>query len=123
MKKFICQNCGAVNLVNPDELVNDDNEWLDCIPPDNFEWILPAGKITPVIGEPIYVSAVGEHLTRMAYIKEYNLDPEIAYRLMRQRIGGAPLASRFMAKKQKAAANTGSSPKSRSLLDEDDWTD
>jgi hypothetical protein len=122
MKKFICMNCGAVNLVNEDELINSDDDFLDCIAPDNFEWILPAGKITPVVGAPIYVSAVGEHLTRDAYLKEYNLDPEIAYRLMRERVGGVRLASRFMTKKQKATANNGSSPKSRNFLDEDDWT-
>lgn len=122
MKKFICQNCGTVNLVNPDELVNDDEDWLACTCPEGFEWILPAGKITPVIGAPIYVSAVGEHLTRDAYILEYNLDPEIAYRLMRERVGGVRLASRLMVKKQKATANNSSAPKSRSLLEEDDWT-
>ncbi|OPY53757.1 MAG: hypothetical protein A4E48_00590 [Methanosaeta sp. PtaU1.Bin060] len=122
MKRFICKNCGSVNLVNPEDLAEDD-EWLECELPENFEWILPAGKITPVIGSPIYVSAVGEHLTRDAYILEYNLDPEVAYRLMRERVGGVRMASRFMAKKQKTTANASSAPKSHSLLDEDDWTD
>lgn len=121
MKKFICKNCGVVNWVNPDDLTESD-EWLDCELPEGFEWILPAGKITPVIGAPIYVSAVGEHLSRREYLNEYSIDPEIAYRLMRERIGGIRSASRFMAKQSKAAAKAGSSSKSQGLLDEDDWT-
>ena len=53
---------------------------------EGFEWILPAGKITPVIGQPIYVSAMGEHLSHDAYLEMYNIDPEIAYNMMRRRI-------------------------------------
>jgi len=39
----------------------------------------------PIIGEPIYVSAFGEHLSRKIYIERYKLDPEIAYQYMRRK--------------------------------------
>jgi len=58
-------------------------DWLECLLPQGFEWALPAGKLTPVVGAPIYVSASGDHLSREAYLAWYNIDPEIAYRNMR----------------------------------------
>jgi hypothetical protein len=74
---FVCSICGALNNVffdpnNPDP---ENQEWL-CLPPQGFEWVLPAGKIMPIVGDPIYVSAFGEH---------YRLDPEIAYQYMRRK--------------------------------------
>jgi hypothetical protein len=85
MLKFICRNCGAVNLVNETTIEGNEGDWLDCLEPKGFEWKLPAGKITPVVGPAIYISATGEQLSRELYIKKYNLDPEIAYRFMRTR--------------------------------------
>ncbi len=82
-KKVICKNCGAVNEVSDQALAEDDEDWLPCILPEGFEWTLPAGKITPIIGDPIYISGFGEHLSHDAYLEKYGLDPEIAYRLMR----------------------------------------
>jgi len=83
---FVCSNCGALNTLffDPNDPDPENQEWL-CIPPDGFEWILPAGKIMPIIGEPIYVSAFGEHLSRKIYIERYKLDPEIAYQYMRRK--------------------------------------
>ncbi len=84
---FTCINCGALNEVPVDfsaRIVEED--WL-CVPPTGFEWSLPSGKITPVVGSPIYVSAVGEHLSREQYIYIYQVDPEVAYRYMRERKG------------------------------------
>lgn len=83
MKRFVCKNCGVVNVASSGALANDDDDWLDCVLPEGFEWILPAGKITPIVGEPIYISGLGEHLSRSAYLKKYNIDPEIAYNMMR----------------------------------------
>jgi hypothetical protein len=81
---FTCSNCGALNTLffdfdDPNPLTH---EWL-CLPPEGFEWILPSGKITPIVGEPIYVSAFGEYLSWKRYIEKYKLDPEIAYQKMR----------------------------------------
>jgi hypothetical protein len=81
---FVCSTCGALNNIfydphNPDP---ENQEWL-CLPPTGFEWVLPAGKIMPIVGDPIYVSAFGEHLSRKIYIEKYKLDPEIAYQYMR----------------------------------------
>jgi hypothetical protein len=81
---YTCCNCGALNTLffdfdDPNPL---NHEWL-CIPPEGFEWILPSGKITPVVGDPIYVSAFGEYLSWRRYIEKYKLDPEIAYQKMR----------------------------------------
>jgi len=79
MAKCICQNCGAVNLVEPEP----GEDWLECLLPQGFEWSLPAGKLSPAVGAPIYVDAHGNHLSREAYLVKYNIDPEIAYQNMR----------------------------------------
>jgi hypothetical protein len=86
---FVCQECGALNVVSVDPQNLDDKEqdWL-CIPPQGFEWILPSGKIMPIIGDPIYVSAFGEHLSRKTYLERYKVDPEIAYQYMRRKRNG-----------------------------------
>jgi len=120
MKKFICKNCGVVNQASK-EVVGSDGDWLQCVLPQGFEWILPAGKITPIVGEPIYISALGEHLSRDAYLKKYNLDPEIAYNLMR---GNSRRRNRSTNSASKAADNAKTNQKkgSKSWLDDDDWT-
>ena len=82
MKRLICKNCGVVNEVSEED-ITDDNNWLQCALPTGFEWILPAGKITPIVGDPIYISGNGEHLSYDAYLERYLIDPEIAYNLMR----------------------------------------
>ncbi|VVB72523.1 Uncharacterised protein [uncultured archaeon] len=83
---FACVKCGALNelCIDFSEPGNSREDWL-CLPPSGFEWALPAGKITPVVGQPIYVSAVGEKLSREDYINRYRVDPEIAYEYMRGR--------------------------------------
>jgi hypothetical protein len=83
---FVCQECGALNevSVDPQNLADTEQDWL-CLPPTGFEWVLPSGKITPIIGDPIYVSAFGEYLSRKAYLERYKVDPEIAYQYMRRR--------------------------------------
>ena len=85
MKKFVCKNCGVVNVV-ANEVLKSDDDWLECILPTGFEWTLPAGKITPIIGDPIYVSAQGNYFSRQAYLDKYYIDPEIAYELMRSKV-------------------------------------
>lgn len=80
--KCTCANCGAVNLTELPEVIESEN-WLPCILPTGFEWFLPSGKITPVVGEAIYVDAFGAHISKAEYIAKYNLDPEIAYTKMR----------------------------------------
>ncbi|MDD1761108.1 MAG: hypothetical protein LUQ59_02655 [Methanothrix sp.] len=82
MKKFICRNCGVVNEAE-DATISDSGDWLDCDLPTGFEWTLPAGKITPIVGDPIYISGNGEHLSQSEYLDKYKIDPEIAYKLMR----------------------------------------
>lgn len=87
--KFICKNCGSVNEKDSDVILDPNysiDDWL-CELPDNFEWILPVGKITPIVGSPLYVSSLGGNLTRSEYIQKYNVDPEIAYQLMRRDVG------------------------------------
>ena len=82
MKKFICRNCGVVNEAE-DEILSNSGDWLECDLPTGFEWTLPVGKITPIVGDPIYISGNGEHLSQSEYLDKYNIDPEIAYKLMR----------------------------------------
>ena len=124
-KKFICKNCGAVNeaQITAQDLSDPDNEdWLQCILPTGFEWALPAGKITPVVGDPIYISGNGEQMSRDDYILKYNIDPEIAYQLMRGRIlkssAYKALGSQM---KERAKASVNQALKF-SIADDEDWT-
>ena len=124
-KNVICANCGAVLEVDTEaspkverQIVLDERL---CILPTGFEWILPAGKITPIVGDSIYVSGRGEHLTRKDYIIKYMIDPEIAYEFMRSKIG------RFAAQTIAQAQPREFSKPSRAvgtndLSDEIDWT-
>jgi hypothetical protein len=120
MKKFICKNCGVVNEVT-DEAMTGSADWLDCTLPQGFEWILPAGKITPIVGDPIYISGFGEHLSRRAYLNKYGIDPEIAYNLMRGKVG-VQTASKIVTNQNPKNASTGSKIQSNKWLDDDDWT-
>jgi hypothetical protein len=120
MKKFICRNCGVVNVASEADL-KDDNDWLQCALPQGFEWILPAGKITPVIGEAIYISGMGEHLSREAYLNKHGIDPEIAYNLMRGNYGYRS-ASRNFAESSPIKSPISTKKKAQNWLDEDDWT-
>jgi hypothetical protein len=83
---FVCQECGALNevSVDPQNLDDTEQDWL-CLPKRGFEWILPTGKIVPIVGDAIYISAVGEYLSRKAYLERYKVDPEIAYQYMRKK--------------------------------------
>lgn len=86
IKNVICHKCGSVNRLETDKLFEqtEEEDWLICDQPENFEWRLPAGKITPVIGDPIYITGSGAHLSRNEYIERYGIDPEIALKMMRQ---------------------------------------
>lgn len=121
MKRFICKNCGSVNETSAEALAEDDEEWLQCTLPQGFEWILPAGKITPVLGEPIYISGNGEQLSYEDYLAMYNVDPEIAYNLMRGRITSR-VASMLVSRQSKAKLQASPKARSQGWLDEEDWT-
>lgn len=82
IKKIICPECGVVVEIDLDE-VDPEEEWLPCLLPEGFEWRLPAGKIEPVVGEVLYVDAIGKQYTRTQYIERYNIDPQIAFERMR----------------------------------------
>jgi hypothetical protein len=125
MKKIICKNCGVVNEVSLEALNDDEDDWLQCTLPEGFEWSLPAGKITPIVGDPIYISAVGEHLSYDQFLEEYNIDPEIAYNLMRGRMNAytaSRMINRQASKQAKAKMHVGSKIRSQNWLDDDDWT-
>ncbi len=85
---FACLKCGALNelCIDFSKPGEGEEDWL-CLPPSGFEWALPAGKIMPIVGQPIYVSAIGEKFSREDYINRYRVDPEIAYQYMRGRRG------------------------------------
>jgi hypothetical protein len=83
MSKCICENCGAVNVLENEE----GGDWIGCVLPTGFEWALPSGKIVPVVGAAIYKDAGGSPYSRADYIEKYNIDPEIAYTNMRITIG------------------------------------
>jgi len=125
MKKIICKNCGVVNEVSLEALKDDEDDWLQCTLPEGFEWSLPAGKITPIVGDPIYISAVGEHLSYDQFLEEYNIDPEIAYNLMRGRMNAHTanrMINRQASKQAKSKMHAGSKIRSQNWLDDDDWT-
>jgi hypothetical protein len=120
MKKFICRNCGVVNEASQAAL-ESNNDWLQCTLPQGFEWILPAGKITPVIGDPIYISGMGEHLSREAYLNKHGIDPEIAYNLMRGNSSYRSASLNFVGQSM-AKSQISSKRRDQNWLDEDDWT-
>ncbi|MDM7913519.1 MAG: hypothetical protein QUS09_10520 [Methanotrichaceae archaeon] len=125
-KKAICKYCGVVNEISVEDLAADNrSDWLYCDLPVGFEWNLPAGKITPVVGDPIYISGFGEHLSWEEYLLKYNIDPEIAYQRMRKK----SVESAFNASNLLKKANARQPPqvaaqpvRTHDLLDEDDWT-
>jgi len=130
LKKFICRNCGAVNQASEEALASE-GDWLECALPTGFEWILPAGKISPIVGDPIYISGNGEHLSREEYLNKYGIDPEIAYRLMRGKNVSRILSEqrqRRECREDKSATSSkngkvGSADRRKEhWLDEDDWT-
>ena len=120
MKKFICRNCGVENEASKDDM-ESNSDWLQCSLPQGFEWILPAGKITPIIGDPIYISGMGEHLSRDAYLNKHGLDPEIAYNLMRGNSGYRSASLNFSGQSQ-IKSSVSSKKRTQNWLDEDDWT-
>jgi hypothetical protein len=83
--EIICSICGSINIISIDPNHPDPIQLFIGIPPHGFEWILPSGKIMPIIGDPLYISASGEYLSRRTYIARYKLDPEIAYEYMRRK--------------------------------------
>lgn len=86
LKEFVCQHCGAVNVV-PDVPDRTSDEPLGCLAPTSFEWTLPAGRIESVTGQIWYVTAQGTHMTRPEYIAAFGFDPEIALKKMRNNRG------------------------------------
>lgn len=119
MRKVICKNCGVVNEFL-DEALAEGDDWLECTLPEGFEWILPTGKITPIFGDSLYISSLGEHLSYNAYLDKYNIDPEIAYQLMRGSIHARSVAMAHTSK-QKPAETVSSKGRSQNWLDDDDW--
>lgn len=125
-KKVICKNCGVVNEISAEDLAADNHsDWLYCDLPTGFEWNLPAGKIEPVVGDPIYISAGGEHLSWEEYLLKYNIDPEIAYNRMRKKT--EPQSALWALNRHRRAnilqPQAAAKPVStHDLLDEDDWT-
>ena len=103
---FVCQNCGALNelTIDPQDLDDKEQDWL-CLPPTGFEWVLPSGKIAPIIGDPIYISAFGEYFSRRAYIDRYKVDPEIAYQYMRGKRNAQADSTMMNNPSQSVAAN------------------
>lgn len=80
--RVVCPTCGTCSDVDLNAEPTDGN-WLPCVAPEGFEWKLPSGKIVPVVGDPIYLDALGDKYDRKAYMIKYNIDPEIAYTKMR----------------------------------------
>jgi hypothetical protein len=85
MVKCICPQCGTVSTADVKEATEEG--WLPCSIPQGFEWTLPSGKITPIVGKPIYVDAFGKNMSYEEYLAKYSVDPEIAYTKMRATIG------------------------------------
>ena len=114
--KIICKNCGSVNEKDKEVILDSEysqEDWL-CDLPMGFEWILPVGKISPIIGSPLYVSSLDINLSRSEYLEKYNVDPEIAYQLM-HKDNGKSLA------KAMDPARVQSLIMSSRLPDADDW--
>ena len=80
-KEFVCQKCGAVNVVSEDYSSTDA---AACLPPKGFEWKLPAGKKTNAAGETVYVTAQGTEMTKKQFLETFGVDADIMIRKMRE---------------------------------------
>ena len=120
MKKFVCRNCGAVNETSKDAL-ESNSDWLQCGLLQGFEWILPAGKITPIVGDPIYISGMGEHLSYETYLNKYGIDPETAYNFMRGNARQRSASLNFT-EQSPIKSQISSKRRAQNWLEEDDWT-
>ena len=85
MTRIVCPQCGTVLTVGTNDNA-EEPEWLDCVLPTGFEWTLPAGKISPVVGQVFYTDAGGTVWSRGAYMKNFGIDPEIAFERMRAHV-------------------------------------
>ncbi len=83
MAKVVCPQCGAISETKE---VQPDEDWLECVLPTGFEWSLPSGKMEMITGTVYYIDAIGNRMTKEAYMNKYSVDPEIAYKNMRARV-------------------------------------
>jgi hypothetical protein len=120
MKRFVCRNCGAINELSRQAMQSSPDR-LEGELPQGFELMLPAGKITSAAGRPVYISGSGEHLSHEAYLKKYNIDPEIACNSIREknRCSSPPISS---LEDHFVDDPPGQKRRSRDWLDEDFWT-
>lgn len=125
IKKAICKNCGVVNEISIESLADESDDWLYCDLPTGFEWHLPAGKIEPAYGDTIYISGLGEHLSRDAYILKYDIDPYYALLNMRKWTRDrtvSKIANKEKKEPPKTVPAAATATRSHDLLDDDDWT-
>ncbi|MHC1631524.1 MAG: hypothetical protein ACXQT4_04430 [Methanotrichaceae archaeon] len=83
----VCGNCGLVNETTSERIrdaLNDQDNWLICIPFTGPERRLPLGKIETADGMMLYVTAadMANRLTRNEFIMKYGNDPEITLKRM-----------------------------------------
>lgn len=82
-----CPYCGSTNIIPTDTDVDVEEDWLQCLEPEGFEWSMPSGKKgNPVTGYT-YVAANGDELTKNEYLDKYKMDPDVALEYMRKNRG------------------------------------
>jgi hypothetical protein len=106
-----CSDCRAKNSINADELGNfasnedimlicgrcglahellqtlEDTDWIDCIPLEGLEKIIPVGfTFDPGTQDKKWNDGKGNSLLRTDFIKQYGLDPEINWNFRRNKI-------------------------------------
>jgi len=74
-KKFVCRQCGALNIPQP----RSGDQVCKCVLSNPRNWVLPAGHEDSIIGRR-YATVDGALLTRDEWLTKYGFDPEIAQR-------------------------------------------
>lgn len=82
-KRFVCNNCGAVQDV-PITGAGTFEAPLTCLFPTGFEWTLPSGKVVDPSGKVMYKDAEGNQMTKIEFIDTFGCDPDIMLRKMRE---------------------------------------
>lgn len=85
-RKFICSDCGILNTPQPEKAGSGDQA-CECLLPESFEYLLPAGKIGDIRGSKYDKFTTADDATpisRTDWIDIYGYDPEVVWQAMRK---------------------------------------
>jgi len=60
------------------------DDWLPCLTLPEYVSMTPSGHIAPIVGPEIWIDGRGFHYTKQSYIEKYGIDPEIAWKAVKE---------------------------------------